>query len=74
MGITQPRRLAGFRFNVECRFDKLRRVATYVYDIAFELAMADTRPLVDPDRWNRTRRTLRGAPRVPAAPLRERGK
>jgi hypothetical protein len=52
-------------------FEKLRRVASHVYDIAFELATAEARPLVDPERWTRLRRELRGrAPEKPAAPLR----
>ncbi len=53
-------------------FGKLRRVATYVYDIGFELAMAEGRPLVDPERWNDLRGRMRGnLPQKPAAPLRK---
>lgn len=52
-------------------FAKLARVVRYVYDIAFELAQADSRPLVDPARWARLRRELGNrAPTQPAAPLR----
>lgn len=51
-------------------FPKLRRVTAYVYDIAFELAMADDRPQIDASRWQRLRRELKGrASREPAAPL-----
>ncbi len=52
-------------------FPKLARVAAYVYDIAFELAQADARPLVDPGKWRRIRRMQRRAPDEPAAPLRK---
>ncbi len=48
-------------------FGKLARVAAYVYDIAFELADADLRPLVDEDRWRALNRKGR---REPAAPVR----
>lgn len=51
-------------------FDKLRRIALYVYDIGFDLAMSDTRPLVDPDLWAANRRSVRGV-EVPAAPVRK---
>ena len=32
-------------------YEKLLRVASYVYDIAFDLAQADDRPLIDPELW-----------------------
>lgn len=49
-------------------FHKLQRVATYVYDIGFELAQAEARPLIDADKWN----SLRGKAREePAAPVRK---
>ena len=53
-------------------FDKLARVARYVYDIAFELAMADGRPMVDAERWASLRSAMRGrAPEQPAAPMKK---
>jgi hypothetical protein len=48
-------------------YEKLLRVARYVYDIAFELAAQPGRPEVDPDLW-RVYRGKRGA--LPAAPMR----
>ena len=51
-------------------YAKLGRIATWAYDIAFELAMQDNRPLIDPELWAKARKELRGAPEVPAAPLR----
>lgn len=49
-------------------YPKLLRIATYVYDIAFDLAQADDRPLVDPALWG----SYRGKGRqTPAAPLAE---
>jgi hypothetical protein len=50
-------------------YQKLRRVATYVYDIAFELATRSERPLVDAELWQQNRGQLRG-PEQPAAPVR----
>ncbi len=47
-------------------FEKLLRVASYVYDIAFDLAQSDTRPLIDPELWQNMRN--RGS-KDPAAPL-----
>lgn len=52
-------------------FPKLARVAAYVYDIAFDLAQADARPLVDPEKWQKVRRVQRRPPEEPAAPLRK---
>ncbi|MCA8957972.1 MAG: M20/M25/M40 family metallo-hydrolase [Planctomycetes bacterium] len=43
-------------------FPKLARVARYVYDIAFELAQSDTRPLVDADLWEKMRGKARETP------------
>jgi hypothetical protein len=51
-------------------FPKLARVATYVYDIGFELAQQHDRPLIDKELWEQNRKGLRGA-ETPAAPLRK---
>ena len=51
-------------------YAKLGRIAMWAYDIAFELAVQDARPLVDPELWEKARKELRGAPEKPAAPLR----
>lgn len=51
-------------------FEKLARIATYVYDIAFELAQQDARPLVDTDLWQQNRGAVRGV-ETPAAPVRQ---
>ena len=48
-------------------FPKLARVATYVYDLAFELAQNDERPRVDSARWESLERKGR---KEPAAPVR----
>jgi len=48
-------------------YEKLLRVAHYVYDIAFELAQQAGRPEVDPDLWQKYR--SKASPQ-PAAPLR----
>src|SRR5690606_3311479 len=50
-------------------YPKLLRVATYVYDVAFELATQPSRPLVDPELWEKNRRAIRGV-ETPAAPMR----
>lgn len=50
-------------------YAKLARIARMVYGIAFDLAMNDSRPLVDPERWEKLRRR-RGT--RPKAPLRTR--
>ena len=50
-------------------FTKLRRVATYVYDLGWELANADGRPMVDAERWEALER--KGA-QEPVAPVRGR--
>ena len=50
-------------------FPKLARGATYVYDLGFEIAQQDQRPLVDPGLWAKWRGQLRG-PETPAAPMR----
>ncbi|MGE3173584.1 MAG: M20/M25/M40 family metallo-hydrolase [Planctomycetota bacterium] len=47
-------------------YEKLLRVATYVYDIGFSLAQAEDRPHVDPELWREYRGKGR---REPAAPL-----
>jgi len=51
-------------------FGKLARVSAFVYDIGFELAQTDARPLVDAEKWTRLRRQRRGLPKAPAAPVR----
>ena len=51
-------------------FPKLARVSAFVYDIGFELAQADARPMVDPEKWTSLRRRRRGLPKAPAAPVR----
>ena len=48
-------------------YPKLCRIATYVYDIGFELAQAPTRPMIEDEKW----RGLQGKGREePAAPIR----
>lgn len=52
-------------------YEKLLRVATWVYDIAFELATQPDRPAIDPELWRKFRASNRGnVPELPAAPLR----
>jgi hypothetical protein len=51
-------------------YAKLQRIATYVYDVAFELATRSERPLVDADLWKKNRGEL-GGPEHPAAPVRQ---
>ncbi len=46
-------------------FDKLARIATYVYDLAYELAEQEARPLVDADRWQKMERKGRQSPVAP---------
>jgi len=53
-------------------YEKLLRVASYVYDIGFELATQSQRPLIDPELWQKNRG--RGGPDQPAAPMTEPGK
>ncbi len=53
-------------------YAKMRRIATWVYALAFELAQRDARPMVDEDLWQQNREQLRGRG-DPAAPLRKRG-
>jgi hypothetical protein len=48
-------------------YDKLLRIATWVYDIAFELAQQEGRPQIDPELWQGYRGRGSGEP---AAPLR----
>lgn len=50
-------------------YPKLSRVATYVHAVATELAQQDGRPLVDQQRWEKSRERLLG-PSRPAAPVR----
>lgn len=52
-------------------YEKLGRITTYVYDIAFELAQSDTRPLIDPELWEANRVRLRSPVDKPAAPMRD---
>ncbi len=49
-------------------YAKLHRIAKLVYDIGFELAQQDQRPLIDPQRWTSLQRKASGKP---AAPLRK---
>jgi Zn-dependent M28 family amino/carboxypeptidase len=49
-------------------FEKLLRVATYVYDIGFDLAAAEGRPLVDEKLWKRYRGKGSQEPAAPIAP------
>lgn len=49
-------------------YEKLLRVATYVYDLAFELGVQEGRPHVDPKLWE-TFRGKAGKDGQPAAPL-----
>lgn len=51
-------------------FDKLGRVATYVYDLGFELAQRPQRPLVEADLWEKWRKNLNAPENEPAAPVR----
>ncbi|MBL8737009.1 MAG: M20/M25/M40 family metallo-hydrolase [Planctomycetes bacterium] len=51
-------------------YEKLLRVATYVYDLAFELAVQDSRPEVDPVLWEKFG-GKQGKDSKPAAPLSE---
>jgi len=48
-------------------YEKLLRVASYVYDIGFELAQQSGRPEIAPELWKKN--GGRGAPEKPAAPL-----
>lgn len=53
-------------------YEKLLRVATYVYDIAFELATQPGRPEIEPELWAKFRAGNRNnAPEQPAAPLKQ---
>ena len=49
-------------------YEKLLRVARYVYDIAFTLASQPGRPEIDPDLWRKYRGRRGGEP---AAPMRD---
>ena len=51
-------------------YEKLLRVATYVYDLAFELGVQDTRPAIEPTLWE-TFRGKTGKDAKPAAPMTE---
>jgi hypothetical protein len=51
-------------------YEKLLRVATYVYDLAFELGVQDTRPMIEPKLWE-TFRGKAGKDGKPAAPMAE---
>jgi hypothetical protein len=46
-------------------YEKLLRVATYVRDIAFELAQQQGRPHVDPELWSKFPRKRRDQPAAP---------
>ena len=49
-------------------YEKLLRVATYVYDLAFELGVQDSRPAIEPKLWE-TFRGKAGKDQKPAAPM-----
>ena len=49
-------------------FDKLCRIATWVYDISYELAENDQRPMIDEKKWSQLRN--KGS-KKPAAPIRK---
>ena len=49
-------------------YEKLLRVATYVYDLAFELGVQDSRPTIEPKLWE-TFRGKAGKDQKPAAPM-----
>jgi hypothetical protein len=50
-------------------YEKLLRIATWVYDIGFELAIQDARPAIDPQLWKKFRGSSGNIPEQPAAPL-----
>ncbi|MBL8754527.1 MAG: M28 family peptidase [Planctomycetes bacterium] len=51
-------------------YEKLLRIATWVYDIGFELATQTSRPQIDPELWAKYRQGGRNrSPEQPAAPL-----
>jgi hypothetical protein len=53
-------------------YEKLLRIATWVYDIGFELAMQPGRPEIEPELWGKFRGGGRNrAPEAPAAPLKQ---
>lgn len=55
-------------------YEKLLRVATYVYDVAFELASQPGRPEIEPGLWKEFRASNRNTPpETPAAPLKQAG-
>jgi hypothetical protein len=49
-------------------YEKLLRIATYVYDIAFELAQQADRPRIDPALWKKYQRKGREEPAAPLLP------
>ena len=49
-------------------YPKLLRVATYVYDLGFELGMGSGRPEVDPELWSKYRGKKGEKPVAPLAP------
>lgn len=49
-------------------YEKLLRVARYVYDVAFELATQSGRPEIDADLWRTFRGRRGGEPAAPMAP------
>lgn len=53
-------------------YEKLLRIAQWVYDIGFELATQAGRPEIDPELWGKFRGGGRNrAPEAPAAPLKQ---
>lgn len=49
-------------------YEKLLRVATYVFDVAFELAIQPGRPGIDPELWQKLRGKAREQPAAPLLP------
>ncbi|MCK5945301.1 MAG: M20/M25/M40 family metallo-hydrolase [Planctomycetes bacterium] len=52
-------------------YPKLLRIARYVYDIGYEVADAEQRPMIDPELWAKFKKTDRRGrmPDEPAAPV-----
>jgi Zn-dependent M28 family amino/carboxypeptidase len=54
-------------------YPKLLRIARYVYDIGFEVAVGEQRPMIDPALWQKFKQTDRRGrmPNEPAAPMKK---
>ena len=54
-------------------YPKLLRIARYVYDIGFEVAVGEQRPMIDPTLWQKFKQTDRRGrmPNEPAAPMKK---